>query len=90
MTISTNIHGVDRIRADNYYPGNAHSVRLRIEGNGVAWDITTFDLTEEKALAVMQALGDDMSTVYTPSGTVSLRDYLTERSVHKALEIDPA
>lgn len=90
MTISTNIHGVEGIRADNYYPGNAHSVRLRIEARGAAWEITTFDLTEAKALAVLHALGDEMTTVYTPTGTISLRDYLTERSVHKALDSDPA
>lgn len=90
MTVKSNIHGVENIRADNYYPGNSHSVRLRIEAKGVAWEITTFDLTEDKALAVMQALGDEMTTVYTPAGTVRLHDYLTERQVHKALGSDPA
>lgn len=90
MTITTNIHQVQSVRADNYYPGNSHSVRLRIEAKGVAWEITTFDLPEDKAMALVQALGDDMTTVYAPAGTISLRDYLTERSVHKALDSDPA
>jgi hypothetical protein len=90
MNISTNIHSVLSVRADNYYPDNSHSVRLRIEGKTGAWEITTFDLPEDKALALVQALGDELTTVYTPAGTVSLRDYIAERQVYNAIEEESA
>jgi len=97
MTVSLSIHNVSGITVSSYYPANSHSICLsfpRSDGTEMV-ENTLYGMTENVALgfliAVSKSIGaTEMTRVYTPTGTISLRDYLTERSVHKALDSDPA
>ncbi len=86
MTITSMIHDVTNVRVSTYNPGNNHAVTLIVSRSGTALDFTLFDLPEDKALSLTQALSDELTSIYHPNGgSVRLIDYLTERQVHKAL-----
>jgi hypothetical protein len=49
-------------------------------------------MNEERALAFLVAMSKvtgatEMTNVYTANGTIALQEYMTERAVHKALEV---
>lgn len=94
MTASLSVHGVDGIVVRSYYPGNSHSLCLgfpRKEGREEV-QIDLFSMDEERALAFLVAMSTvtgatEMTSIYTENGTITLQEYMTERAVHKALEV---
>ena len=93
MTVSVSVHNVSVIRVSSYYPSNSHSICLSFpRSNGTEEAETTiYGIAETTALDFLTALSKaagvtEMTRVYTPSGTISLQEYLTERAVHQAIE----
>ena len=93
MAVSVSVHNVSHISVASYYPGNSNSITLsfpRKDGSEVA-ETTVYGIAETTALDFLTALSKavgvtEMTRVYTPSGTISLQEYLTERAVHQAIE----
>ena len=82
------MHRVTGVRVKSYYPGNSHSVSVRISNSdGVHTDIDMYGMEEAEALRVVAALADADTVVYDDSNkSLELSTYLTERYVFKNLE----
>lgn len=95
MAISVSVHNVSHVRVESYYPANSHSITLsfpRTNGSEAA-ETTLYGMSENTALdllnAISKAIGaTEMTRVYTPTGTISLHEYMTERAVHREMGTD--
>lgn len=95
MTTSMAVHNVSGIVVISYYPANSHSICLGFtrSDNTEVVETTLYGMSEAVALSFLMAVSEavgatEMTRVYLPDGTISLKEYLTERAVHKALEVN--
>lgn len=85
------IHNTKTVRVRTYFPKNSNSITLSIdrEEDGEERDhleLCLFGLSDEKAVALVKALGDGQTTVYEREGSVPLADWLATKDVFQKLE----
>lgn len=85
------IHQAKAVQVRNYFPKNSNSITLSFEreDGGAALErieLAIYGLSEDKAMALVKALGDGETTVYESGGSVPLADWLATKDVFDKLE----
>lgn len=86
MQTYLSVHSATEAFVSSYSPDNSRAVIMKFRGEGGVMEVSIYGLPEDRAEAMLLALRQENTSVWTDGVTMSVDQYMETKDIYRALK----